>query len=333
MDNYADFRWTRLEGIINDFEYIKDIVRKKFNYEVKESSIKEFKKNIKNYKTINELVLLSLVEEYSYKKLTILTMRKLKKIPQHPVYEELSNPAFKQLFKINNKIFMENDKEYSGELDSCFKVVKYNEIDNKVIIKLACIKECTYMDVIEDGIQCERLSCDYDFCKFIIDLDTQLIYMFYNDVNSSNNNGKDVTEKKTIFYSLFKKATRGNILSYDISRELNNYFLDYINEVNENDPKKLISEIESSNLLGPRNSLKSIDHNCKHNKLRLEAITNAINGEGHYISTIESTVNSKLYRIKASAEIIAETSFFSKEGLNSVFQEFFKNDKINIFKI
>lgn len=323
-----NLRWLKLNEIITDFTYIKKQIRKEYGYDIKENSVLEFKKSINDYKEINEDKLLSQIEEYTYQKMSIFIMRELKNKTKHPIQEELENNVFKDYFKKKNRIFMEDGMEYSGDLDSCYKVVNYSEIDKCIKLKLSCIKRISCTDTDEDGIQSANEIEEYDCVKFIINLESKLIFMFYNDFKFIDNDNKCFTLRKQAFYKLFSNATRGNILTYDISRELNDYFKEYLSEIKGNNPKKLISEIETSNILGRKNSVKSIAHDFKHNMFRLEAISNAVNNEGHYISSLECSLGTNLIRIKSSGEVIVETLFLNQEVLEIVCKEFFKDNNL-----
>ncbi|MDO7206286.1 hypothetical protein Q5M85_21470 [Paraclostridium bifermentans] len=56
-------------------------------------------------------------------------------------------------------------------LDSCYRVVKYEESKNIFEIKLACIKNCIQVQTQEDGEQNELDVNVYDSVKYIIDIE------------------------------------------------------------------------------------------------------------------------------------------------------------------
>ena len=66
-------------------------------------SLRNFFSNIKEYKNLDIDKLLFYIEDKYYNRLSILSMKPLKKEPEYPVYEELINPTFNLEFKRKNR--------------------------------------------------------------------------------------------------------------------------------------------------------------------------------------------------------------------------------------
>lgn len=326
---YSTQRWNRLIEIDLDFNYIKRLTKKYFDYEIKESSTKEFIRNIEDYKKLNEDELLNLIEKNAYKRLSVLSMRALVKDPVYPIVEELTNNAFKELFKSRNRIFINNGEYYNGSLDDFFKVTYYNELNNYVEIKMARIKEFVEEDNSQPGIKASKKMLVYDCFKFIVDLDKKLIFMFFNDVSKSTiGQTKELTDKKRAFYELFTNATQGNILSYIIHDSLNKYFLDYMNEIESDDPKKMISIIETSSILVGKKATKSTAIEYVHERDTLNAMKKYIQEKGYHVSLLECKINSELLKLKGTGELFMESTILTGEVFKNVCEEFFNGDKV-----
>ncbi|NFI03887.1 hypothetical protein FC959_05610 [Clostridium botulinum] len=322
-------RWDRLKGIDIDFNYIKKILRRQFNYEIKEGCLDDFCKNINKYKELNEIELLNVLEKNAYKRLIVLSMKPLVGKDSHPVYEELTNDAFKDLFKERNRISLIHNTEFNENLGSCYKVTYYNEINRYIEIKLARVNQYVHEKEIKQGITGEVKTNVYDCCKFIIDLTNKLIFMFYNDVFITNKNqSKEVTDKKKAFYSLFTKATQGNLISYIIYDSLNMYFLDYMDGLNKNNPKKLVSIVEATNIIGNKKSTRSIATAYIHEKDTLDIIKNYIENKKYFVSLLECVVNSQLVKIKGTGEVFLESDILNGEVFENVCKEFFNYNKV-----
>lgn len=329
--NINDIRWKRIEILDIDFNFIKSIISEKFGYEVREVSLRNFLSNMKEYKNLDIDKLLFYIEDKYYNRLSILSMKPLKKEPEYPVYEELINPTFNLEFKRKNRIIKQENNEFIGELDNIFKVTYYYENERFVEIKLSKIFQHSYR-IDNEGIIEDITENIYDCFKVIIDLEDKLIFMFYNDlpINSSNN-GYEYTNKKKAFYQLFTNATKGNILSYIISDSLTKYFLEYVIEVENQDIKKLVSLVEATNLIGARKATRSISHEYKHDECSINAIKSLVIDKGYCISAIECKLKSNLIKLKNFGEICIEKGFFSKEVLESVCKEFIEGHEIYKF--
>lgn len=317
-------RWKRIKESEIPYIYIKEIVKNNFDYEVRENSLDEFIKTLNNYSNIDEGFLLSLIEEDVYKKLKIFYMKDLKKYKEHPIKESLTNIVFKNLFKQKNRININENGYYEGNLDSCYRVVKYKEYGNIFEIKLACVKSCIEIEIQEDGEQ-DEVSIDvYDSVKYIIDIEKNLVFMFYNDILEGNfKNKTEVTNRKRAFCKLFDNVSRNGLANYEIVESLQEYFNDYLNEIELNDVKKSISVIESLHELGEANALKSVASDFKHSKHRIDAIKYAVNNENHIIATLECRVNSKSMKLRHIGEIFLQDCTFQPEVMESVCNEFF----------
>ncbi|MBB6623845.1 hypothetical protein [Clostridium gasigenes] len=324
-------RWERIELLDINFNYIKKIIKKKFAYEIREISVKDFARNIKAYKNIDEDILLSLIEKNYYKRLSILSMKPLKSNPEFPVHEELTNSVFNSEFKRNNRIGIQCNKEVVGELDDIYKVTYYYEQERFVEIKLA--KIINYSEEINNnGIHMNKNTNIYDCYNIIIDLSEKIIFMFYNDLPVNNiNNGSEYTKKKKAFYELFTKATQGNILSYIISDSLRLYFLEYMEEIENKDSRKMISLVETMNLIGSKKSTRSIAHEFTHDECSINAIKELVIKHNYSISAIECKINSELVKLKSTGEINIETGIFDEEVLQSVCEEFIDGNEVYDF--
>ena len=329
--NIIEKRWERIRILEVDFNYIKNIVRDKFGYEVSEISLNDFIDNIEKYKNINIDLLLSYIEKNYYSKLSILTMRQMKNEPNFPVHEELTNAIFNHEFKRKNRINLQNNEEYIGELDDLFKIIYYKETSRYVEIKMARIFSYSSRTT-KQGVTHDFTKNLYDCFKIIIDLEEKLVFMFYNDLPVGNmNNGYEYTYKKKVFYELFTCATKGNILSFIISDTLTQYFLEYMQEVEVDDIKKRISSVEAINLIGARKATRSISHECNHEKCSIDAIKTLILEKNYCISALECTMKSNLIKLKNVGEIIVQIGMFSKEVLEIVCREFIKGHRVYEF--
>ncbi len=79
--NINDIRWKRIEILDIDFNFIKSIISEKFGYEVREVSLRNFLSNMKEYKNLDIDKLLFYIEDKYYNRLSILSMKPLKKEP------------------------------------------------------------------------------------------------------------------------------------------------------------------------------------------------------------------------------------------------------------
>ncbi|MBD5643176.1 hypothetical protein HYH96_04620 [Clostridium botulinum] len=331
MNNYNKIRWDRLIELGISVEYVKTLIKKNYGYEIKENNLNEIKINMEQYGDINETELLNKIERYSYNKISIFFCRQYKKDKEEPLFSDLSNEVFQSYFKSDNTINMDNGKYYTGELGECFKVLYFNKINNThVIIKMAKVIELEVSEENDRGEIEEYTKDSYDFVKFVIDLNKKVIFMFYNDfIGKTNSYKKEITSKKTAFRMLFTNVSSKHLLKYNIDEILENYFKDYMKEIKEKKPKKLISIIETIMVNGEKSSLKSIQHDYNHNPKRLEAIENEVNNEGHTISTIECMVNGNSININNIGEIICQTNFFNEEVVKNVCDEFFNGYELS----
>lgn len=321
-------RWEYIKNLEVDFTYIKKIIKKEFGYDVRELDIENFTKKdnlCTNYPDINEAKLLSIIEEYSYKKMAILIMRPLANGKIHPVYDELSNEAFKMIFKTKNRINHFEDDEYNGLLDSNYKVVNYKEVRDYVIIKLACNEVISKRLVDDSGIESDDPISYYESFKLIINIEKNKIFMFYNYLGN-NSSTVDFTKKKNAFYKLFSKTSKGNIYHYDSTEILNEYFNEYYDEHKNKNIKKMISEIASESQIGPKKTSNFKATDFKYCDIDLESLKNAVN-RGDAISTIESQIDDKIVKIKKGSYISSDT-ILNKEALESVCKEFYPDFEI-----
>lgn len=320
----SKLRWQRIKDIGYLYGDIKKIVKSLFGYDVKEFTMDDFIRNIRNYKCIDEELLLVHIEKFFYKKLMIFSINNTK---ENPINEELDNPLLMSIFKETNRIYVDGENEYSGELDEIYRAVYLNRINDVVEIKMAAIREYNYTDIGELGERIEETNSFYDCMKFIIDLENELVYMFYNDFNMENVSKEvEITNKKRAFYSLFSKANNRTLIKNDISILLNSYIFEYLEEVKSGDIKKLISVIRTKSPINSRDNLASGHPNYEHNLKRLEAINHALKEEGHVIKYIEVHINNINIFIKHNGEISLTGDFFKVEVLGCVWNEIFRQE-------
>ena len=331
--NINKLRIERLTTLDIDFKRVKSIVKNNYEYEVEEDNFDEFFENIDEYTDIDQNELLSILEKEYYKKMSVLSMRKMKKGAEFPVCEEILNPTFANYFKQINNIDFTDDKDHFEGINECYKVVSYKEIINEesikcVDLKIACvrtfIKKVTFKDRIVEDEEIEVFDC----ARFFIDLDNKRIYMFYNEWPAGMSIEKNgYTEKKQFFYDLFKSATRGNILSFVLSDKLTEYFQEYYNDLSEGKSKKVISHIEASSVDEKVKVLKSINYEYKHKTKAIDAIKDAIDNDNYHIAVIECLVSGRLVKIKDNGSISVNDAGVCKEVLEYVCREFIGPNK------
>ena len=78
MESLNTFKMEQNKRIRIQFTYIKSIVKNLYDYEVKENNIDSFINNIKDYKNIEEGILILNIEKDIYCKLRIFSMKDLK---------------------------------------------------------------------------------------------------------------------------------------------------------------------------------------------------------------------------------------------------------------
>ncbi|MBN1045468.1 hypothetical protein DVW08_08865 [Clostridium botulinum] len=333
MEEYNSYRWERLEYLGLDFLYVKHIVKSNYNYEIRERDLINFIANISTYKDINEVELLNILEEHVYKKVFVFSIRQYKKNKEMPFIEEITNNILNVLFKERNDIKIENDEYFDGELDSCFRVIYYKNDDEFSIIKMSRIISVDTSNNLDDGTIEEDTIILYDCCKFIIDLNNKLVFMFFNDLNNSDGNiSKEITYKKAAFRELFLNVSNRNILKYSFIQYLENYFQEYINDIKQGNQRKLVSIIEASSIdtkEEEKSLIRSVKRNYVHNRKRLDAIENDIKNEGLTISEIECCINGTIVDLRHEGEICCINNFLNEEVIKSVCKEFFNEYKLS----
>lgn len=332
MKDYNSIRWERLEEIEVEFSYIKFVVKKLYKYQIRENGVSDFIKNIENYRDIDQCELLNILEEETYKKAAIFSIRQYKKNKEMPIIDDITNPVLKLLFKEKNDIHLNNDEYYDGELDSCFKVTYLHKSDNFVEIKMARIVDITVNENLDDGTENLFQMTLYDCCKFIIDINNKLVIMFFNDIKNNNTSSQEITTKKVAFRLLFNNVSSKNIIKYYINMYLEKYFKDYMEDKRNKNERKSISIIEAASV-DDRDSEKSLIRSVKrdytHNEKRLNAIENDIENEGLTISEIECCIGDSTIDLKMDGEISCINKFFYKEVIKNVCEEFFNGYKLS----
>lgn len=331
MNKYRNLRWDRLKELGLEIKYIKDIVKNKYKYQVKENKISDFIKNIKDYKNIYECDLLNILEEEAYRKASIFSIMRYKKNKEKmPIIDDFTNDIFNTYFKEKNGINFSNGEYYSGKLDNCYKITHYNKNKNFVVIKLNCIFSEKLIET-EDGIMEEYDVDIYDCCKFIVDIKNMLVVMFYNDFKSNQlTPSKQVTIRKDAFRALFN-VTNKNILRFSINTYLEKYFKKYMEEYRNGDIHKLVSIIEASsidNINEERSLIRSVKRDYIHSPKRLEAIDDDIKNDNLTISEIECCIDDVIIDLEMKGEIICINNFLFKEVIDNVCKEFFDEYKL-----
>ncbi|MEG0297435.1 MAG: hypothetical protein RR620_12020 [Clostridium sp.] len=327
-----ELRIDRLTSLGIRFSDVKSIVKDKYDYEIEESSFKEFMNNIQEYNDIDEYELFDLIENRYYKKISILSMRKLKKEPNYPICDELLNPMLLSVFKQTHDINLLGTPDFNYELSECYKLVSYKEniVNNSIKsieFKIACIRSYINKEMSETAELEEREQEFYDCARFFIDLDNKVIYMFYNDWPigyASTTNG--YTEKKRYLYAIIKSATKGNVLSYILSDSLTEYYNEYYDETENGKSRKVISHVECMYNDEKVKAIKSTDYEYKHERKTLDAIKYVIDNKGYHIAVIECLIANKLVRIKEDGSIFVDNSGVCEEVLMYVCKEFIRKD-------
>lgn len=328
MEEFNEIRWKNILRLGTPFDYIKGIVKDIYGNVIKENDLEEFIHNIGKYKKIKEIDLLNEIEDYFYKKVCIFSIMKYKKNTVYPICEDIYNIAFNDLFKSRNNINMKDGEYFNGKLDEFFTVTYYRIIDdNFAEIKLSRVKNISYTNEVAVEGEIEECSNDiYDTCKFVIDLKNRLVFMFYNDVVINESvDPREITVKKEAFRNLFAGVSNKNILKYNIDAYLKEYFLEYMKEIKDDNPCKLISVIKTLSTDKETSSLKSINYTYEHRRSRLEAVEDDILNYGHIVAEIESNINGNMINLKNDGEITCINACFDKEVIKDVCKEFFNN--------
>ncbi|WP_017416750.1 hypothetical protein [Clostridium tunisiense] len=333
MIEYNSIRWERIKELEVEFSYIKAIVIKIFDYQIRESNLDDFIKNIDKYRDINECKLLDELEGETYKKMVILSIRRYKKNKHMPIIEDITNSVYSMIFKTSNGVKMANGEHYDGQLDECFKVTYLKKDDKFATIKLSRVITNKLEENLEDGTTNLVDKTIYDCCKFIIDINNKLVAMFFNDIKNSNKNiTKEITLKKCAFRSLFAEVTNKNIIKYYLNTYLEKYFKSYMEDKRNGNERKLISIIEASCIDGiceERSLIRSINNNYIHSDQRLMAIEDDVNKKGLTISELECCINDSIVDLKMDGEITCVNSFFYEEVITNVCKEFFGGYKLS----
>ncbi|WP_459482140.1 hypothetical protein [Clostridium saccharoperbutylacetonicum] len=333
MEEYNSLRWVRLEEVGVEFSYIKSVVKDAYEYPIKENTIQEFRENIKSYIDIDECKLLNLLEDETYKKASIFSIKQYKKNKDKvPIIEDVTNDTFNVLFKEKNDINFTDGEYYNGKLDDCFKIIYYSKEDEFVTIKMACVISEDGSETLEDGTTEEYDVELYDCCKFIIDINNRLVMMFHNDIKSNIISiSKQVTIKKTAFRTLFSITTK-NIIKYVLNGYLEKYFNEYMKEQRAGNLRKLVSIIEASavdNDNQEKSLIRSVKRDYVHSKKRLDAIEDAMENEKLTISEIECSLDDVIIDLQMKGDISCINSFLYKEVVENVSKEFFNGYKLS----
>lgn len=322
-------RWEELEQIGISYKYIKKFLEDLYKIDIVENDIQELIGAFSDkYKDINQDEVLFKLEDTAYRKLAIFSMRDKE-------VEELKNSVFNQEFinrnRLNNCVDCEKIFEIGKNL-----TVSYCLFNKRYAVIKMVQKRCLYYDDMDSNNIITTMSKEYyHFTKFIVDLEKNLVFLFYNDINHENEEGssrnKAITEKKQVFYSLFSKGNTKTISKYNIDDYLYRYVLDYLNSVETNDDKpKVVLVIETEDEDETKNNLRSSKEDGMHNDARLKAIREALTKENHTVKMMECMINNRWIQFRRNGEINLSGPYFGKEVIESVCKEMFTD--YTIFK-
>lgn len=321
MEVYNQIRWDRLEELEVDIEFIRRVVKEEYGYELREVSITELRENISRYVDIREEKLLDRIEDSTYKKANLFTIKKFKKNVNIPIIDELTSML--------NVYFMEmNSIGDVKELDEQFVITDYKKDDKFAIIKMARKFTTIIQSPNEDDGSIDEFEKEiYDCCKFYIDLEMNLVIMYFNDVKESNMGpSKEITYKKSCFRNFFNGVSSKNLVRFFVNMQLEDYFKIYMEEKRNNNERKSVSIIEATSQdddIAEKSLIRSVNKDCEHSDKRLDAIEYDIENEGLTISEIETLIDGNTIDIKMTGEITCIDTFLYKEVVIGVCREFF----------
>lgn len=323
-------RFERIKILGVDFNIAKELTNEYFGYELNDNNWDEFIKNLESYKDSECEFLINLLEKSSYKRIAIYSMKILKKKDEeHPIYEEMTNPMFNSEFISNNRIKRLKGMETVKYIDDTYSVTHYKDHGENVEIKLAAMikyEENEYNNGLENKVD----KVIYDSYKVIIDLKNNFIFILYNDLpNKAKKQANDLVYKKELFYNLFtRKVTSHNLLVHNISGALTDYFLEYMKEIETDDAKMKMGNVECLKSGGDGRKTRSKHSIYIHERLTLDTMKKLISENGYLIGDIECFVCSKLIRLKKNGEIVIETGTFNEEVMESVCNQFLDEHKV-----
>lgn len=322
----TELRWKRIYESNLSFDYIKLLVKEKYNDNIKENDIKSFSKNINGYSNIKEGELLSLLEDISYNKMSIFSIKK-EESSQNSIIDTFSTDLGKAAFSKTTKVNINNLMLCTDELDTSVYTLSHYKYKTESIVEIFLYSIKEYEIIIDDsGVEYERLEKVIDLIKFIINLENGIVYMLYSDIDISSTKSKDVTNRKKAFMNLFKHVNSKNLNKWDITEYLTAYVNKYIEDnLSGVDTNKLISTIKTS-AIKDRLSLQSIREDYKHSKLKLMAIKEDLDAKTHIISLLECNIKSNIVRLKSNGELSILNSTFQAEVMKDVCNEFFKGE-------
>lgn len=324
MNKLQKLRWNTLMKINFPYKILEKIIKEKYNVPLEEKSINEFISNNDKYEMIDNDNLLFLLENNGFKKLMIFSIREKE-------MEEIINETFKQDFINRNMLEYVRDKEDIVGIGDDMKCVYFNENGNYITIKMAQVRKTEVEDLKETGHTGIKDIEYYDCVKFIIDCREEILFMFYNDVNTITGydlgNNQAITCKKASFYNLFSKGNKFSISKYSIDEELNKYVISILDEIDISNEECCINKnipiIETEDPIDSKNNLRSSKRDSRHNVYRLMAINYALKKEEHNVKMMECEINNRIIVLKNTGEIILQLPYFGMEVITDVCKEIF----------
>lgn len=323
MSNLEELRWNALKNINFPINILKQVVRDKFKCEVKEDDIDEFIKKIDSYTEIDDKKkLLFLLERNAFKKLSVFSIKSIH-------IDEICN-FFKLDFINRNQMMFLKDNEQLIGIGEELKCTYYSENERYFIIKQALVKTIEIEQSPDSYSQIKDYEY-YDFVKYVIDKDEEIVFMFYNDINSiakesDEDKSKIFTKKKMSFYNMFTNGNKYSLKNYSINCELDKYIFNLLEDLNDsqdNHLNKTVTLIETEDPKNSRNNYRSGKIDGKHNIYSLNAIKYSLENEGHNVKSIWCIINDREFLLKNKGEIILTEPYFGMEVIEDVCKEIF----------
>ena len=210
-------------------------------------------------------------------------------------------------------------------MDSSYKVTYYDDTtDNGFEIRLACVKDYYIKNIDDNGEQIEIPIEVYDSIKIIINFDTKKVFLFYNDIQCSREHDKDIRHRKIDFCNHFYgEVNNSNLIKYNFSNELIKYTIEYIEENEKEDFKKLVSLIEISGIKKRNSKIKSSEPEFTHNAKTLQGIKEKLSTNMYRVSMLECKINNSTVKFKYDGEIHLYDCTFQSEVIENVSKEIF----------
>lgn len=330
--NLIKLRWEGLKHIGVKYEYIRNVLYKMYNVDVIESSFPEFINAIpEKYCDINHQEILFELEEVSYKKIAVFSMRDQELEQLGLVEREMFLRINRIEDLVDKKILTMNT--LSNVIYPCF--VHFG--DRFITIKMGQIRKIYLDDFGKNGEIISKEVEYYHCAKFVVDFYNNLVFLFYNDIHGDEDNSKTkaITEKKLAFYNLFCNGNQQTLTIYNFDMHLKRYINNYLAsigskkddsiDVDNMDINNTVRLIETIDPVNTRNNLRSSRSDGRHNTHRLNAIRYALDKEEHTVKMIECIINKRWFQFRNSGEIITSGPHFNREVVKDVCGEIFPN--------